>query len=314
MRRASAIRLVLLACFWGASFLFIKVALRGLSPVQIVLGRLALGAAVLLIVVALRREPLPRSLIAWWHLAVAAVVANIVPYFLFGWGEQRTTSALAGVLNATTPLFTLVFALATRTEPRTTAVRAAGLLLGFVGALVVLAPWRAGTGPGSLSGQAACLLAAACYGVAYIYMRRFLTGRGFPPLALAASQLTAATVLLALVAPVLARQPITLTGDVVGSILALGALGTGIAYILNYRLIADEGATAASTVTYLLPIVAVVLGILALGEPLTWNAFVGTALILAGVALAEGLVGGRGAPGELSPTTEAPTIPGRRST
>ena len=178
MRRASAIRLALLACLWGASFLFIKVALRGLSPVQIVLGRLALGAAVLLIVVALRREPLPRSPIVWWHLAVAAVVANIVPYFLFGWGEQRTSSALAGVLNATTPLFTLVFALATRTEPRTTAVRLAGLLLGFVGALTVLAPWQVGSGQGSLSGQAACLLAAACYGVAFVYMRRFLTGRG----------------------------------------------------------------------------------------------------------------------------------------
>jgi drug/metabolite transporter (DMT)-like permease len=317
MRRASAIRLALLACLWGASFLFIKVALRGLSPVQIVLGRLALGAAVLLIVVALRREPLPRSPIVWWHLAVAAVVANIVPYFLFGWGEQRTSSALAGVLNATTPLFTLVFALATRTEPRTTAVRLAGLLLGFVGALTVLAPWQVGSGQGSLSGQAACLLAAACYGVAYIYMRRFLTGRGFPPLALAASQLTAATVLLALVAPVLARQPITLTEDVLGSIIALGALGTGIAYLLNYRLIADEGATTASTVTYLLPIVAVVLGILILGEPLTWNVFVGTALILAGVALAEGRLGGRKTRGELRPTAEAPSpsaIPDRRQT
>ena len=126
MRRASVIRLALLACLWGASFLFIKVALRGLSPVQIVLGRLALGAAVLLVVVALRREPLPRSRTQWGHLAVAAVVANIIPYFLFGWGEQRISSALAGVLNATTPLFTLVFALATRTEPRTTAIRVAG--------------------------------------------------------------------------------------------------------------------------------------------------------------------------------------------
>src|SRR5918994_4025570 len=213
MRRASVIRLVLLAGIWGASFLFIKVALRGLSPVQIVLGRLALGAAVLLVVIALRREPLPRSRMAWGHLAVAAVVANIIPYFLFGWGEQRISSALAGVLNATTPLFTLVFALATRTEPRTTAIRVIGLLLGFVGALVVMAPWRAGIGAGPLSGQVACLLAAASYGVAYL---------------------------------------------------------------LNYRLIADEGATAASTVTYLLPIVAVLLGILALGEPLTWNVVAGT--------------------------------------
>jgi drug/metabolite transporter (DMT)-like permease len=142
-------------------------------------------------------------------------------------------------------------------------------------------------------------------------------GRGFPPLALAASQLTAATVLLALVAPVLARQPITLTEDVLGSIIALGALGTGIAYLLNSRLIADEGATTASTVTYLLPIVAVVLGILILGEPLTWNVLVGTALILAGVALAEGRVGGRKARGELHPTGETPSpsaIPDRRQT
>ena len=106
-----------------------------------------------------------------------------------------------------------------------------------------------GIGAGSLSGQAACLLAAASYGVSYVYMRRFLTGRGLPPLALAASQLTVATALLALGAPIVARTPITLTGDVVASILALGALGTGIAYLLNYRLIADEGATAASTVT-----------------------------------------------------------------
>jgi drug/metabolite transporter (DMT)-like permease len=114
---------------------------------------------------------------------------------------------------------------------------------------------------------------------------------------------------------VLAREPITLTGDVLGSILALGALGTGIAYILNYRLITDEGATTASTVTYLLPIVAVVLGILILGEPLTWNVFVGTALILAGVALAEGRVGGGRIRGELRPTAEAPSpsaIPDRR--
>jgi len=99
MRRASVIRLTLLACLWGASFLFIKVALRGLSPVQIVLGRLALGAAVLLVVVAVRREPLPRSRMTWGHLAVAAVVANIIPYFLFGWGEQRIAQPWPGSLT-----------------------------------------------------------------------------------------------------------------------------------------------------------------------------------------------------------------------
>jgi drug/metabolite transporter (DMT)-like permease len=121
-------------------------------------------------------------------------------------------------------------------------------------------------------------------------MRRFITGRGVSPLALAASQLAVAAVLLSLTAPVTARDPITLTTAVILSIVALGVLGTGIAYILNYRLIADEGATTASTVTYLLPIVAVALGIIVLGEPISWTLFAGTALILLGIAVAEGRI------------------------
>src|ERR671937_544056 len=118
MSRASAIRLALLACLWGSSFLFIKVALDGLSPAQIVLARMAAGALVLLAIVAARHEQLPRRPTTWAHIAVAAVVANLVPYFLFGWGEQRVDSAVAGTLNATTPLFTLAIARATGTERR----------------------------------------------------------------------------------------------------------------------------------------------------------------------------------------------------
>ena len=114
-----------------------------------------------------------------------------------------------------------------------------------------------------------------------------VTGRGFPALALAASQLTAATVLLALTAPVTARQPVTLTAVVTVSVLALGLLGTGAAYVLNYRLIADEGPTAASTVTYLLPVVAITLGIAVLGEAVSWTLFAGTALVLLGIAISE---------------------------
>src|SRR5437764_8412633 len=102
MSRASAIRLALLACLWGSSFLFIKVALDGLSPVQIVLARMTAGALVLLAIVALRRERLPRDPPTWARIAVAAITANLIPYFLFGWGEQRVDSAIAGTLNSTT--------------------------------------------------------------------------------------------------------------------------------------------------------------------------------------------------------------------
>jgi drug/metabolite transporter (DMT)-like permease len=304
MRGASVLRLGMLALLWGSSFLFIKVAVEGVSPAQLVLARLALGALVLLAFMVARRERLPRDGRLWGHLVIAALVANILPYFLFGWAEQRgVASAVAGSLNATTPLFTLAVAWATGTERRMGPARAVGLLIGFLGAVVALAPWRTGAFTLAGIGQLACLLAAASYGVGYVYQRRFIAGRGFSPLALAASQLTMATLLLALTAPVTAREPITVTGGVLASILALGVLGTGIAYILNYRLIVDEGATSASTVTYLLPIVALALGIIVLDEPVAWTLFAGTVLILLGIAVSEGRA--RSLLGEVQPATPA---------
>ena len=285
MSRGSAIRLALLACLWGSSFLYIKVALEGLSPTQIVLVRMTAGALVLLAIVGVRRERLPRDPAMWIHIAIAAVVANLIPYFLFGWGEQRVDSAIAGTLNSTTPLFTLAIAFATRTERAITRERAVGFLLGFLGAVVIVAPWD--SAGGSTAGALACLGAALCYGISFVYMRRYLTGRGTSPIALAAAQITVGALMLLVAAPVVAGQPTDLQPDVVASVLALGALGTGLAYLLNYRLIQDEGATTASTVTYLLPIIAVVLGAIVLGEPITWSLFVGTFVVLAGVALSD---------------------------
>jgi drug/metabolite transporter (DMT)-like permease len=254
---------------------------------QIVLGRMVAGAAVMLAVLALARHHLPRGLAPWAHLAVMAVVANIAPYFLFGWGVERIASGLAGVLNATTPLFTVVFALTTRSE-RLSAVRVAGMLLGFVGVVVLAAPWRTTALGGSLPGVGACLLGSACYAASYVYARRFLTGRGLSALVLSTGQMAAGAVLLVLATPIVARSPVTLTPTVIASVLVLGILGTGVAYVLNYRLIADEGAVAASTVTYLLPVVAVVLGAVILNEPLTWHLLAGGLIVLVGVAVSEG--------------------------
>jgi drug/metabolite transporter (DMT)-like permease len=276
-----------LAALWGSGFLWIKVALRGLSPGQIVLGQLATGAVVLVAAVLLRRQPLPRAAGPWAHLSVMALVGSIAPYLLFSWGEQHVASSLAGVLNATTPLLTLLFVMATRSE-QASLTRVSGIGLGFVGVAILAAPWRTSTASGSITGIGACLLAAACYAAGYVYARRFLTGQGFPPLVLAAGQLTVGAFVLVLAGPVIARQPATFTPGVVASVLVLGVLSTGAAYVLNYRLIQDEGATTASMANYLTPIVAVALGALILGEPVSWNLFVGGALILLGVAVAEG--------------------------
>jgi drug/metabolite transporter (DMT)-like permease len=303
--RGSLARLVLLACIWGASFLLIELALEGLAPAQIVLGRLLAASGTLLTIVLVRRQQLPTVPAVWGHLALMGVVANILPFFLIGWGQQFITSGLAGVLNGATPLFTLAFAIAALSEERLSATRAGGLALGFVGVVLVVGPWDQNPLTSSVPGQLACLGAAAFYGVAFVYTRRFLANRGYPALALAAGQMLCATVVLALAAPFVASGPLQLSGTVVGSVVALGALGTGLAYLLYYRLIADAGATTASMVTYLIPIVAVVLGVIVLGEPVGWNLFVGAAVVILGVAVAEGRLR-RVSP----PTTDAPPAEG----
>lgn len=285
MQRRSVLSLGVLATIWGSSFLFMKVGLHGLGPVQIVLARLFFGALVLTTVLLARRTRFPRTPSTWGHLAVAAVFGNVLPYFSFAWAEQYVASNVAGVLNASTPLFTLLLSLAATSERRVSPARVLGLVVGFAGVMVILQPWQHLGVAGPWQGQLACLVAAFSYGISYIYISRFITGLGLSAPVLAASQLTTATVILGVTAPLTATHPIDLTWAVVGSMLGLGALGTGVAYILLYRLINDEGPTAASTVTYLIPIVAVVLGVLVLGEPLTWSLAVGTVIILTGVAL-----------------------------
>jgi drug/metabolite transporter (DMT)-like permease len=288
-------RLSLLAVLWGSGFLFVKLALRGLSPVQIVLGQLTLGAVVLLLTLAVRRQPLPHLGRQWAYLAGMAVLANIAPYLLFSWSEQRISSGLAGVLSATTPLCTLVLARAFGVG-RLTVARVLGLVLGLAGVVLLAAPWHDGPRAGSAAGVLAALGAAACYAGSYVYARRLLTNRGTEPLVLSAVQLTAGALLLGVVTPWIGRQPVTLSGTVVLGVVALGVLSTGIAYVLNYRLIQDEGLTAASMTNYLTPVVAVLLGVMFVDERLSWNLAVGTAVVLLGVWIAERTPADRGVP------------------
>jgi drug/metabolite transporter (DMT)-like permease len=281
--RGSLARLAGLALLWGSGFFWIAIALRGLSPVQIVLARLALGAVVLVLIARARGIRLPTGPITWWHLTVAALFANAIPYTLFAVAEQHVTSSVAGVLNATTPLWTLVIAFTTGHERRISGPKMAGFLVGMAGTLLIFSPWHAGSQIASLGGLA-CLAASASYGVSYVYMHRYLVGRGIPPLALSASQLIAASALLAVVLPFDGLQRIHLRWDAVAALVILGIFGTGIAYILNYRLIADEGTTA-SVVNYVLPVVAIILGTIILSDHITAQIIIGMLIVLAGVAI-----------------------------
>ena len=285
MNRATTVRISLLALIWGSGFLWIKLGIRGLSPVEVTLARLVLGSAVLLIVVAIQRGSLPRAPRVWMHIAVAALFGNAAPYLLFAVGEQHVASATAGMLNATTPLWTVVIALGTRHQRAITARQATGLMTGFAGAVLIFSPWQTAAGLAS-AGAVECLAAAASYAVSFVYMDRFLARRGIGPVVLSACQLGAASVLLAIALGITGAPAPELDASIVASILILGLIGTGVAYVLNYQIIASVGATVASTVTYLLPVVAIVLGFLVLGEHITLPDLVGIALILAGVALA----------------------------
>ena len=286
MSARSLLRLGLLALLWGSNFLLIAFALESFAPEQVLVGRLVLGMLTVVGILLASGQRLPTGIGVWKHLAVAAVVGNVVPYYLFAWAEQTVASSLAGVLNATTPLFTLAIGVAARQERHVSADRALGLVVGFAGVLAILAPWTAAD-LGGLAGQAGVLLASALYGVVYVYQRRYLTGRGVPPLALAAGQLVAASAALLPVIPVVLTAPVSWDVLPVASVIALGALGTGVAYAINFRLIQDEGATNASTVTYLLPVIAVVLGALFLAEAVSLNVVLGTLTVFVGIALTQ---------------------------
>lgn len=281
------LRFLVLAVIWGASFLFIKVAVEALAPVQVTLGRCLAGAVAIGAVLAVRREPLPRAPRTWGHLAVAALLSNVIPFTLFGYAEERVPSALAGICNAATPLFTVAVAVLALPDERPTSRRTTGLALGFGGVLVVLGVWNGVLGHDAV-GAFMALTAALCYGLGWTYVRRFVTSGGHSPFALTTTQLILATLQCAILAPVLSPAPTHLPPRVLLAVAALGALGTGAAYVLQHGLLRDAGATVASTVTYVAPVIAVTIGVLLLGEHLTWNEPVGALVIIAGAVLVGG--------------------------
>lgn len=267
-----------LAIMWGSTYLWIKVALTGFTPVQVTTIRCALGAVVLMAVA----TRLPRGRI-WVRIAIAAFFCNALPFALFSMAERTVDSGVAGVLSATTPLWSLLIGVGTGTEQRPLPSRLGGLLLGFAGVLVIFAPWQQA---GLLSWSSlALLVAAASYAIGFVYMGRNLAGKGVPTIELSSAQLVAATGLSVLTLPAGGLVAPHLTVFAVLAVVVLGVMCTGVTFHLTYRLIADEGATTAATVGYLLPIVSVILGTLVLQEQFSVRELVGMVIVLLGVVL-----------------------------
>jgi drug/metabolite transporter (DMT)-like permease len=290
-----------LALIWGCSFLFVKVGLAAFSPVQLALVRCLLGAGFLVLVLRMSGQRLPRGAVTWARLFVAAALFNSVPFTLIAAAEVHVSSILAGVINAATPLVALLAALVFFPAERPTRGRLAGLACGFVGVLVVLGVWHGIGGAGGIA-VVSCLFAVVCYGVAFPYARRFLAPTSTSSLSLATGQLLCATAQLVPFIAVGGPPDRPWRESVVMGMLALGVLGSGLAYILSYQIIASAGDSVASSVTYVLPVVAVVAGTTVLGEHLHWNEVVGALFICGGIAVGQRSQAARRRPSPATPS------------
>ncbi|MEU9012555.1 DMT family transporter [Streptomyces sp. NPDC048479] len=280
------IRFAVLSTVWGFSFLLIKVGTGAYAPFQVTFGRLLFGTAVLAVAMVVRRERLPRGIRTWMHLAVAAFLLNALPFSLFAYSELTIPSTLAGICNATSPLWGMALSMVALSEDRPTRRRVAGLGIGFLGVLTVLGAWQGFSGL-DLTGTAMALLASLSYPIGWIYVRRTLAGSSNSNLSLTGAQLFLATVQLAVVTPLFTTLPTSMPFVPLLAVIALGALGTGFALLLQYGLVAEVGPTTAQMVTYFIPVIATAAGVAVLDEQLGWNTPVGALIVLAGAALTQ---------------------------
>jgi len=295
------IKFTALAFIWGSSFLLMKVGLRSLAPLQISGLRILSGAAVLLLLLTAARGRLPRDRRIWGHLMVTGFFLGSLPFSLFALGEERVSSALAGIGNSITPIATVLFSLLLLRHDKIETRKIVGVLIGFVGVLVILQPWESQGRP-DLLGFGITLVAGTSYGVGWTYTKRFLAKADFGGLTLPAAQMltSAGQMLVALLIWWLTQRthlslaaPWSLHANTDGgsvlwpvlAVLALGVVGTGIAMSFQYDVVRAAGPTVGASVTYLIPVVSVALGVLVLHERLQWPQFVGAAVVLTAAVL-----------------------------
>jgi len=277
---------IALGVVWGCSFVFIKLGLEFLTPIGVAFGRVSLGALTLVFWAKFKKIELPTDKNIWLHLWVVSLLLNVIPGVLFAVAETEVTSILAGIINAVTPLMTLLAIMIVFREEQPKNYQVLGLLLGFVGVLTVLGVWQ-GLGNNPIGAVLALLIAVACYGFSFPYSRKFVLPKKLQPEALAAVQVTmgALTLLPFYLIDGIAKDEYRL-GPVLAMV-ALGVFGSGFAYIWNFKIMQAAGSAIASTVTYVTPVVAVIVGIIFLGEKISWYEPLGAIIVLLGAAIGQ---------------------------
>lgn len=281
--------LIALSLLWGASFLFNGIAVKALPPFTIVTLRVGLATLVLWALVRATGQPLPQGRKIWAAFLGMGLLNNVLPFCLIVWGQTQITGGLASILNATTPLFGVVVAHFLTSDEKMTGNRLAGVIAGFAGVAVMIGPAAlAGLGA-NLWAQLAVLTAALSYAFAGIFGRRF-RAMGIAPMATAAGQVTASSILLLPVTLIVDRPwMLAVPGfPVWGALAGIVLLSTVLAYILFFRILSTAGATNLMLVTFLIPVSAIFLGALVLGERLQLQHFLGMAMIAIGLAAIDG--------------------------
>jgi drug/metabolite transporter (DMT)-like permease len=275
-----------LGLVWGCSFIFIKLGLDFLTPFGVAFGRCALGALTLLAWAKYKKISLPKSGKLWGHLWVVSLMLNVIPGVLFALAETEVTSILAGIINAVTPLMTLIAIMFVTRDEKPKFYQVLGIGIGFIGVLTVLGAWQ-GLGDNPLWAVLILLAAVTCYGFSFPYSRRFIIPHKLPSESIAAAQVTsgAITLLPFYLIDGIARD-VYRPGPVF-AMLALGIFGSGFAYIWNFRIMDLAGSAIASSVTYLTPVVAVIVGVIFLKENLYWYEPVGALIVLLGAAIGQ---------------------------
>jgi drug/metabolite transporter (DMT)-like permease len=279
--------LLVLSVLWGGSFFFIGVAVKELPPLTVVAARLVIAAMALYAVVRFTGTAMPRGLRVWQGFAWLGLLNNVLPFSLFAWGQTHISGGLASILNATTPLFTVLVAHILTRDEKMTPGHLIGAIIGLAGVAAMI-----GNDAGSVFGahvvaQLACLGASISYAYAGVYGRRF---SGIPPLAAATAQLVASAVLMVPVVLVV-DQPWALPAPswaTVAAILSQSLLSTALAFVLFFHILATAGATNVALVTFLNPMTAIVLGAAFLGERLEAAHVAGMAVIGIGLAFIDG--------------------------
>jgi drug/metabolite transporter (DMT)-like permease len=294
--RSDIVLLFALGIMWGTSYAFIKLGVETLPTFTLIASRLAIGLALLVTVVAVTRTPLPRDPRTYGHLFVMAIINIVIPFTLITTAERSVDSAIAAILNGAVPLIVIVLAALVFHDEPITLNRLAGVLIGYVGVIVLVAPGlaNAAAGGSAVSGEIALLGSTLAYAIGAVYARRTLRSRGLTPVVPAVFQVAFALIVIAVLA-FTQEEPLKVawTGNAIIAVVWLGLLGSGLAYLVNFRLLSRIGATGTSQLAYLLPVVGIISGAVMFGEQIDAVVIAGTALVLGGVALVNSRYGQR---------------------